>query len=71
MKRLQAELSEAHESALATTAAVKLAHRTAVNSGGEFAQLYLLDLIGEAARLDAKLQSAMEAARRNSMPVTD
>ena len=61
MNQLQAELESANDSMQDTNAAIRAAYSVAVNTGNEFAQIFLLEVISDAANLEQKIRSALAA----------
>ena len=59
---LQAELESANDSMQDTNAAIRAAYSESVNAGNEFAVIFLLEVISDAAKLERKIHSALAAA---------
>lgn len=55
-------LIKAHQSAAFVAAEIREAHKAAIDGGEHFAEILLLDLIGEAVALETKLARLVEAA---------
>lgn len=62
MSTLHEQLEAAHRAAKAGHEQLTAAYSCAVESGNEFAVIYLLNLVGESAQHVAKLRAALLAA---------